>query len=73
MLPTKQMWFKALLGVENDLPKIWESISKYNRVNLGGENGKYTVYFTGSIEDGLLVLNELLKTSSCQVELNTNF
>lgn len=69
----RQMWFKALLPVTVDLPAVWERIHNYNRVNLGGEDSKYTVYFTGTIDEGLEVLRVLLETADINVQVNTNF
>lgn len=73
MLPNRTMYFKALLDVTTDLEKIWHSISEYNRVNLGGEDGKYTVYFTGTVEDGLEVLDIIAHTADGTIQVNIGF
>lgn len=69
----RTMYFKALLDVSVDLEKIWHSISKYNRVNLGGEDGKYTIYFTGSIEDGMEVLKEIINAGSSNIQVSIGY
>lgn len=69
----RTMYFKALLDVSVDLEKIWSSVSKYNRVNLGGEDSKYTIYFTGSIEDGMEVLREIINVGNSNIQLSIGY
>lgn len=64
------MWFKAMLPVSADVEKLWRLIGKYKRVNLGGENSMYTVYFTGNRADGLEVLAWILQIDDVHVELD---
>lgn len=69
----KTMYFKALLDVSVDLERIWKSVSKYNRVNLGGEDSKYTIYFTGSIDDGMEVLREIINVGSSSIQISIGY
>lgn len=74
MLPKKRtMYFKASLDVSVDLKKIWDSINFYKRVNLGGEDGKYTVYFTGTMEDGLKVLETLVNSGDLSIQMTIGY
>lgn len=68
------MYIRALCVVETtDLEEIWRLIHNYNRVNLGGEDSRYAVYFTGTISDGLEVLRVLLEQTECEVKISVSF
>lgn len=57
----KILRFKALLPVSVDIEAIWNSIPYKENTHLGGESGKYSVLYEGTVKEGLEVLHVVLE------------
>lgn len=60
----KMLLFKALLPVSVDIEAIWNSIPYKENTHLGGEAGKYSVAYEGSVKEGLEVLCIILEQAN---------
>lgn len=67
---------KVLFDITADLSKIWEDIREFNKIDLGGEDSKYAIYYDGNYEDALKIIKicmERTKDGMLSAEFHTSY
>ena len=54
------MELSAYIGVETDIEALWQDITHYEGVVLGGANSKYTIKYKGDFYIGKAILNDCM-------------
>lgn len=66
------IWLKANLRHTADIEGLYNRLPT-DKITLGGEHQEYTIIFTGSDEDGIPIVNEILREGHCRIQITCGF